>query len=61
VAALGRVGAVNAIAVKLPGRYVVEVDVPDVLGAFRQFDPLKLAAAQAVEQAKLDLLRVGRE
>ena len=61
VAALGRIGAVNAIAVKLSGRYVVEIAVPDVLGALRQFDPLELAAAQAVEQAKLDLLRVGRE
>ena len=61
VAALGRVGAVDAITIELPGRDVVEIAVPDVLVALEQFDPLEFAAALAVEQAKLDLLRIGRE
>ena len=61
VAALGRIGAVDAIAIELPGRDVVEIAVPDVLVALGQFDPLEFAAALAVEQAKLDLLRIGRE
>ena len=38
VAALGLIGPVDAIAVELPGRDVVEIAVPDVLGAFRQCD-----------------------
>ena len=33
--------------------------MPDVLGALGQFDALDLAPALAVEQTKLDLLRVG--
>src|SRR4051812_35642285 len=61
VAVLGLVGAVDAVAVELPGRDVVEIAVPDILGSFRQFDPLELAAALAVEQAQFDLLRVGRK
>src|SRR5260221_12317520 len=58
---LGRVGAVNAIAVKLARRNVVEIAVPDVLAALRQFDAFELAAALAVEQAQLDLFGVGRK
>ena len=61
VAVLGLIGPVNAIAVELPGRDVVQIAVPDVLGALRQFDALEFAAALAVEQAKLDLLRIGGE
>ena len=61
VPALGRIRPVDAIAIELPGRDVVEIAVPDVLVALGQFDPLELAATLAVEQAKLDLLRIGRE
>ena len=61
VPAFGRIGAVDAIAIELPGRDVVEIAVPDVLVALGQFDPLEFAAALAVEQAKLDLFRIGRE
>ena len=61
VAVLGRIRAVHAIAVELAGRDVVEIAVPDVFGTLRQFDALELAAALAVEQAELDLFRVGRE
>ena len=61
VAVLGLVGAVNAIAVELAGRYVVEIAVPDVFGALGQFDALEFAPALAVEQAQLDLLRIGGE
>ena len=56
VAVLGLIGPVNAIAVELSGRDVVQIAVPDVLAALGQFDAFELAAALAVEQAKLDLL-----
>ena len=59
VAVLRRIGPVDAIAIELAGRDVVEIAVPDVLGAFRQLDPLELAAALTVEQAKLDLFCIG--
>ena len=59
VAVLGLIRPVNAIAVELAGRDVVQIAVPDILGALRQFDAFEFAAALAVEQAKLDLLRVG--
>jgi len=51
----------NPIAIKLSGRHVIQVAVPDILGALGQFDALEFAAALTVEQAKLDLLCVGGE
>src|SRR6267154_2792161 len=59
--ARGRIGPVDAVAVELSRRDVVKIAVPDVLGTLRQFEALELAAALAVEQAKLDLFRVGGE
>src|SRR5205085_3858856 len=59
VAVLGLIRAVNAVAIELSGRNVIEVAVPDVLAALGKFDALELAPALAVEQAKLDFLRVG--
>jgi hypothetical protein len=35
--------------------------VPDVLGTLGQFDAFEFTAALTVEQAKLDLVRVGGE
>src|SRR5258708_11736385 len=61
VAVLGLIRSMNAIAIKLPGRNVVQITVPDVFGALGQFDAFEFAAALRVEQAKLDLLRVGGE
>ena len=61
MAVLGFIGSVNAIAIELPGRYVVQVAVPDVFAALGQFDAFEFATALAVEQAKLDLLGVGGE
>src|SRR5258707_10913899 len=61
VTVLGLVGSMNAIAIELPGRNVVQITVPDVFGALGQFDAFELATALRVEQAKLDLLRVGGE
>src|SRR6188472_3804864 len=61
VAMLGFIWPVDAIAVELTRRDVVQIDVPDILGALRQFDAFEFAAALAVEQAELDLLGVGRE
>ena len=59
VAMLGLIGPVNAIAIELSGRDVVQIAVPDIFGALGQFDAFEFAAALAVEQAELDLLRVG--
>ncbi len=61
VAVFGLIGSVNAIAIELSGRNVVQIAVPDILGALRQFDAFEFAAALTVEQAELDLLRVGGE
>jgi hypothetical protein len=35
--------------------------VPDLVGEFRQFDALDLALAAVIEQAQLDLGRIGGE
>src|ERR1700685_455339 len=61
VAVLRCIGAVNAVAVKLAGRDVVQITMPDVLGALGQFDAFDLAPALAVEKTELDLLRIGGE
>src|SRR5262249_22641980 len=61
MAVFGLVRTVHAIAIELAGRHVVEVTVPDILRALRQFDAFELAATLVVEQAKLDLLRMRRE
>ena len=61
VPVLGMIGAMHPIAVELPWRDIVEIAMPDILGTFRQFDALEFTAALTVEQAKLDLLRIGRE
>ena len=61
VALLRRIGAVNAVAVELARRNVVQIAVPDVFGALGQFDALDFAAALAVKKTELDLLRIGGE
>src|SRR4029077_2956193 len=61
VAVLGVVRPVNAIAVELSGRNIVQGAVPDILGAFGQFDAFDFATPLIVEQAKLNFLRVGGE
>ncbi len=58
MAALGRVRAVHAIAVEQAGPRFGQVAVPDEVGALRHVDPLDLAPALRVEQAKLDALGV---
>ena len=60
-AAFRLIGSVHPIAVELARHDVAEIAMPDVLAALRQRDPLELAPALAVEQAKLDLLRIGGE
>ena len=50
----------HAVTVELARGDVVEIAVPDVLGALRQRDALDLAPALAVEQAELDLRRWPR-
>ncbi len=61
MAVFGLIGAMNSVAIKLSGRDVIQIAVPDVLGTLGQFDAFEFAAALTVEQAKLDLLRVGGE
>src|SRR6516225_2201465 len=61
MAVLRLIGAVNAVAIDLSRRNVVEIAVPDILAALRQLDALQLASAQIVEQAQLDLGGVGGE
>ena len=61
VAALRLVRAVDPVTVALSGNDIVEIAVPDILGAFGQRDAFDLAAALSVEQAQLDLLRMGGE
>ena len=56
---LGLVGAMNAVAVELTRRDVVQIAMPDVVGALRQRDALDLAPAIVVEQAKFDLSSIG--
>src|SRR5262245_13567488 len=52
--ALGLIWTMHTIPVELSRGDVVEVPVPDVLGALGQDDALDLAATVAVKQAKLD-------
>ena len=59
VAVLGLVGAMNAIAIELPGRNVVQIAMPYVLAALGQLDAFEFAAALAVEQAQFNLSRIG--
>ena len=61
VAGRGLVGPMGAQAVELPGAEVGEVAVPDLVGELGQRDALGLALAVGVEEAELDLGRVGRE
>src|SRR5690606_11469687 len=61
MALLGGVWTVDAVAVKLSGRDIAEVAVPYVFGSFGQSDAFEFAPALLVEQAKLDLHRVGGE
>jgi hypothetical protein len=51
----------NAVAIELSGRDVVQIAMPDVLVTLRQLDTFQFATALAVEQAKLDPVRVGRK
>src|SRR5207245_10352185 len=57
----GMIRAVNPVTLELSRRDIIDVAVPDILGAFWQCDALNLAAAMAVEQAKLDLFGVCRK
>jgi hypothetical protein len=52
---LGLIAAVNAIAIELSGRDIVQIDVPHILSSLRQGDAFDFAAAVAIEEAELDL------
>jgi hypothetical protein len=59
---LGRPGPVHAVAVELPGAYVGQARVPDVVGALDELDPLgRLLGVRAVEEAELDPCGVAGE
>ena len=61
VTGLRRVGTVHPVAVDGAGARVWQVAVPDLVGVLGQLDAVELRAARGVEQAQLDLGRVGRE
>ena len=61
VAVLRVVGAVDAVAVELPGPHVGQIAVPDLVGVFGQRDAVGLAPALLVEEAQLDLGGIGGE
>src|SRR5258708_3525032 len=57
-AAFRFIRAVHPVAVDMARHDVVEIAVPDVLGPLGERNPFKLAPALAVEQTKLDFLRI---
>ena len=57
----GIVGAVNAVAVELARPKPGDVAVPDLFGPGRQRQALDLAPARGVEEAEVDLRRMGGE
>ena len=61
MAGRGLVGAMHAVAVDRAGARVRQVAVPDFVGVLGQADAFDLALAAGVEQAELDLGRVGGE
>ncbi|CAM4196786.1 hypothetical protein ROMU108268_19215 [Roseomonas mucosa] len=61
VAAPGLVGAMGAQPVDEAGLRAGEIAVPDLVGAFRQGVAGQLLAARGVEDADLDLFRMGGE
>jgi len=52
---------VHAVAINLAGADPADPAVKDLVGVFRQFDPLQLGLAALVEQADLHLGGVGGE
>ena len=58
---LGIVSPVHPVAVELAWDDIVEIAVPNVLGAFGQRNALDLASTLSIEQTKLDPFGVGRE
>jgi hypothetical protein len=52
------VAAVNPITIELSWRHIVQIAVPDVVGALGQGDALNFAAAIGVEEAELDFLSI---
>src|SRR5229473_7281045 len=61
VAARRIVGSVDPIAVERAGTRIGEVTVPNLVGAFGQRVAGDLADTCCIEQAQLDLCRIGRE
>ena len=55
------VRSVDAIAINRAWPRIWKVAVPHLVGVLGELDPFELAAACVVEQAKLDLCRVGGE
>src|SRR4051794_19862225 len=58
---IGLIGTVDAIAVALSRSDVSEMNVPDVIRAFRQSETFALALSRFIEQAKLDLVGMRGE
>ena len=61
VAAIGIIGAVDAVAMKLSRTQPRQVSVPDLIGAPRQGNTLELTPASRVEKAKIHASPVRRK
>src|SRR5690242_13938332 len=61
VTMVGFIWPINSIAVKLTGRDVIQLTVPDILVALGQLDALEFAPPLVIEQATLDFSCIGRE
>jgi hypothetical protein len=61
VTAFWFVRTVGTITIELAGRNIVQIAVPDILGAFGKRDPFDLPTAMVVEQAELDLFGMCRK
>ena len=59
MAGIGLVRAMHAIAIKLSGRDVGKVAVPDIIRAFRQRVAAGFLPAGTVEQTQLDFAGIG--
>ena len=61
VTVFGLIGAVNAIALKFAGPDIGKITVKHLIGIFGQLNAALFALAGLIEQANLDLGRIGRK
>ena len=57
----GIVRSVDPVAIKQAGARIRQIDVPDLVGVFGQFNPRFFVQAGVVEQTQLDFLGMSRK